>query len=251
MRREFQRTFLLFIRTFYTVGPTLIRVTVQPQSLFFNRVFGTMYSLKSIDNRFFLSRMAKYHIYTIADIVNRNGEFKWDKVKRKGLQEKDFLSWASIVHSLPYEWKQILKSSLISDHVSITTPVQTILRVGDKQIPTSDVNSKWLYRSLISGKFKSPTSQKNIIKRLGDPELIIDWKSVYSRIYTTSIDTYSRFFQYRILNNCLFLNYDLFCFNIVSSPGCCFVIHLLKQWITCFMSVLKQRISIFRYALGS
>ena len=50
----------------------------------------------------------------------------------------------------------------------------------------------------------------------------IDWESTYRRIYNMSIDPYSRFFQYKIFNNCLYLNRDLFRFKIVESPICSF-----------------------------
>lgn len=36
------------------------------------------------------------------------------------------------------------------------------------------------------------------------------------------IDPYTRFFQYKILNNCLYLNRDLFRFKIIESPICSF-----------------------------
>ena len=37
-----------------------------------------------------------------------------------------------------------------------------------------------------------------------------------------TIDSYLRCFQYKIINNVLFLNKKLFCFNITSSPYCSF-----------------------------
>jgi len=40
------------------------------------------------------------------------------------------------------------------------------------------------------------------------------------RIYTTTIDTYLRMFQYKILNNVLYLNFDLHRFKIIDSPTC-------------------------------
>ena len=48
----------------------------------------------------------------------------------------------------------------------------------------------------------------------------IEWSSVYSKIYASTIDVKLRAFQYKILNNCLYLNEKLHLFKIVESPKC-------------------------------
>ena len=48
----------------------------------------------------------------------------------------------------------------------------------------------------------------------------INWDKIYSRIYTTTVDSYLRMFQYKILNNVLYLNRDLHRFKISEDPSC-------------------------------
>ena len=48
------------------------------------------------------------------------------------------------------------------------------------------------------------------------------WEQIYFLPRKITIDSYSRCFQYKIINNVLFLNKKLFCFNITSSPYCSF-----------------------------
>ena len=58
------------------------------------------------------------------------------------------------------------------------------------------------------------------MKRIGNEN--VEWKKVYLRVGSTSIDSYSRYFQYRILNNILFTNKLLYVFKLVPSPRCSF-----------------------------
>ena len=72
------------------------------------------------------------------------------------------------------------------------------------------INAKNIYQKIVKTKFKKPTAQKNISNKLNDPT--IEWSIVYRRIYKTTIDVKVRAFQYKILNNCLYLNHMLYVF---------------------------------------
>ena len=50
------------------------------------------------------------------------------------------------------------------------------------------------------------------------PNKDIEWKCIYLMPRRVNIDTDLRIFQYKILNNVLYLNKKLFKFEIVSSP---------------------------------
>ena len=64
-----------------------------------------------------------------------------------------------------------------------------------------------------------PTSQDDIQIRAGQE---IQWKDTYLRIGKTSIDSYSRFFQFKILNNILYTNWHLYKFKLAPTPRCSF-----------------------------
>ena len=67
-------------------------------------------------------------------------------------------------------------------------------------------------------KFSLPTSQ-NSIQNLLQTDLL-PWKKVYNLARDISIDSFSRIFQYKVLNNILFLNNSLFKMGICDSPLC-------------------------------
>ena len=54
------------------------------------------------------------------------------------------------------------------------------------------------------------------------PNKEIEWKCKYLILHRVTIDTNLRIFQYKVLNNVLYLNEKLFKFKIVSSPLCSF-----------------------------
>ena len=82
------------------------------------------------------------------------------------------------------------------------------------------LNSKEIYNIQVFDSNLKPTSQsyyENLFERLD-----LDWKKIYLLPRLTSSDTSLRVFQYKILNNVLFLNKMLFQFKKSPSPFCSF-----------------------------
>ena len=50
----------------------------------------------------------------------------------------------------------------------------------------------------------------------------IDWRKVFLIPRISTIESYTRSFQYKISNNALFLNKRLFKFGVIESPACSF-----------------------------
>ena len=67
---------------------------------------------------------------------------------------------------------------------------------------------------------KIPTSQNYYNIKFNDHNL--DWKSIYLLPRKVTLDSHTRIFQYKILNNILYLNEKLFKFRISSSSLCSF-----------------------------
>jgi hypothetical protein len=155
------------------------------------------------------------------DLCDINGEFTWAHAKFLGLSDKDFIHWAGIINSIPKEWKTYFKQ-----HGEIETLKKQIgdcLTLNNKKVTFEKINTADIYQQIVISKFKTPTSQKHLISRISPGENIsIDWKTVYGRIYKTTIDTYLRMFQYKILNNILYLNRDLCRFKLISYASCSF-----------------------------
>ena len=88
---------------------------------------------------------------------------------------------------------------------------------------TEKLSARDLYSIAINNDTTKPTSQEYFEKKF---ELLeADWKSIYTlpRIITT--DSQLRYFQYKILNNILFLNKKLHLFSLHHTPLCSFCVH--------------------------
>ena len=104
-----------------------------------------------------------------------------------------------------------MESLLIKDHNIIKKhQVYSITRLDTKE----------LYKLQIILRCKKPTSQsyfKNYFKTDD-----FDWKKIYVIPRIVTIDTKQRAFQYKILNNILYLNKMLFLFGITKNSMCSF-----------------------------
>ena len=87
-------------------------------------------------------------------------------------------------------------------------------------IDIEKLNSRQLYSLLVYTHPFTPTSQKYLNELLKTNSL--DWKKIYILPRLATLDSYSRSFQYKILNNVLYLNKRHFKFRKSMSPLCPF-----------------------------
>ena len=126
--------------------------------------------------------------------------------------------WFQLIRALPREWKEIismhngsLENLLIHDRHLIKK----------KQILClTKLNSNELYKIQIIIKYKKPTSQSYFEKIFKNSNL--DWKAIYLLPRIAKVDTTFRVFQYKLLNNVLFLNKMLYRFGISQDSLCSF-----------------------------
>ena len=149
------------------------------QPIWFNRFIHL--KVDNINIRYFVEK----GILTVKDVWDRNNGLDWNRMKDKGLSDKDYLAWRCIVGTLPVEWRGILR-----DNLHVTTEIQIQdkrINVLGKFIPVSKIKTNMIYWNAVGNKFKHPTAQTNISQKLKTSN--IDWSAVYSRLYETSIDT--------------------------------------------------------------
>ena len=94
---------------------------------------------------------------------------------------------------------------------------------------------KELYSLSIVLKNELPTSQKYFCNFF--PNSQVEWKEIYLLPRKVSIDTNLRMLQYKILNNILYLNKQLFLFNKKETKLCSYVDYKMKQLITFLLNV--------------
>ena len=85
---------------------------------------------------------------------------------------------------------------------------------------------------------ENPTSIKNFEKYILDEE--IDWEKVFLLPWKVTIESNLRLFQYKILNNILFLNDKLHKMNMVNNPRCTFCISENETIVHLFAIVKKK-----------
>ena len=102
---------------------------------------------------------------------------------------------------------------LSKDHVEILA--------AESNVPTANklsVTAGMAYQILLKNVVKPPTAQRSLnnLLRLNS----VDWTKVYKLPRQVTIESSLRSFQYKILNNILYLNETLFKFKIAASPLC-------------------------------
>ena len=116
-----------------------------------------------------------------------------------------------LINAIPSNWKNIVKQN--NDINTFTTTQHPFIR-NSRVFTVQKATSKELYWILLTTVNHKPTLQKYFEKEFTDPSL--DWKEIYMTPRIVSSNTYMKYFQYRILNNILFLNKNFFLFNFFS-----------------------------------
>ena len=101
-----------------------------------------------------------------------------------GLRNQHFLSWLSVIETVPQKWKQQVRRD---EHIMPSDPLQ------NKVIPIMAV--KEVYNKLFNKIRKPPTAQKTIEAVLHTTD--INWPKVYMIPQKVTTDTTSRIFQLR------------------------------------------------------
>ena len=167
----------------------------------------------------FYKKFSLNNINFLMQLVDRNGFFKnWHTVKHEyDLQNNLYFQWMQLINAIPSNWKNIIKQN--NDINTFTTTQHHFIR-NSRVLTVQKVTSKELYWILITTVKYKPTSQKYFEKKFTD--LSLDWKEIYMIPRIVSSNTYMRYFQYKVLNNTLFLNKKLFLFKKSNSPLCSF-----------------------------
>ena len=165
--------------------------------------------LQKQDSTLFYSELYRRGVLSIRDIVDKQGKFlTWRLAKEKyGLQNQHLLPWLSVIETVPQKWKQQIKRSK-------DTVTSDLLQ--NKVVPIMAV--KEVYNKLLNKIIKPPTAQRTIEAVLQSTD--INWPKVYMIPQKVTIDTTLRIFQFKILNNILYLNKRISKFDLNVSPLC-------------------------------
>ena len=137
----------------------------------------------------------------------------WQSGKSKyNLDNKDFMSWIGLIESIPQKWEKEMKLVILYSAEGYNP---CSLR-REPFLPNPTV--KETYKTLIRPLVQQPTAQKSMESVL--QRNTTDWATVYLLPQKTTIESRVRIFQYKILNNILYLNNRLHKFGYIESPLC-------------------------------
>ena len=86
--------------------------------------------------------------------------------------------------------------------------------ISNNLVPILDVSSKQIYRLFLEKKQTTPTAKVKLAAKYSNID--IDWKSVYSLPFRTTLESKLREFQFKILNRIVFTNEKLFRFGMAA-----------------------------------
>ena len=156
----------------------------------------------------------------VIQLFDENGKLlSWNEIKQKyKLPNNSYFKWYQLVHAIPTSWKKNISEDkgncrnlvLLNHHLIKKNQIYSIMKLTAKEL---------YYLSILSRDVK-PTSQ-TYFENLFEP-IACDWEKIYMLPRKVTIDSQIRSFQYKILNNILYLNKKLFIFGIVNTPLCSF-----------------------------
>ena len=158
-------------------------------------------------------------IKTVLDLYNPVGLLEaWQSISQKfGLENSNFISWYSTMQCIPREWKEYIRHT-------VNLPLDNFSDFRDGVFISgfftklSQVKTNQVYDSLARKSFIPPTAEKTLSEKFEIGEEL--WHKIYMLSSKCSIDTRTRVFQYKILNNILYLNKHLYKMKVVESQLC-------------------------------
>ena len=208
---KFYRNIVLFWKEVSDSLPITVS-SILSECIYYNNLF------KIENNIIKPSFLGSKNLLFVADFFDKDGrQIDWECFKQaKKLNQIQYFKWLQLVNSIPSNWKQIIKQD--KGDARIFCDFSPHLNTNAKIFPINKLSSNELYKILINSLSRPPTSQSRIMDILQSYSL--PWKEIYILPRKVTIDTYSRVFHYKCLNNILYLNNSLFKMGLVPSPLC-------------------------------
>ena len=123
-----------------------------------------------------------------------------------------------VIQSIPAKWKIILKRDTPEQKSNIDKirHFGSGIFINGSFITALNLTSKIVYQQYIEKLFKVPTARLYFSRKLNVRDEY--WPTIYTLASKLTIDSKMRIFQYKILNNILYLNKALYKMKIADSP---------------------------------
>ena len=176
----------------------------------------------------------------VSQLFNTNGSIKtWYLLKQEfHLKNNSYFQWLQLINSIPEKWKLTIKQSS-SDAKNLIIHGHHLIK-GSTILILEKLTSKELYKVLISSRSNKVTSVTYFATKFNANNL--EWTKIFILPRLTTCNTYFRCFQYKILQNILFLNKNLHLFGITKSPLFPYSNQTMKHQYICFASAILPNI---------
>ena len=152
----------------------------------------------TISNRPYIwSNWAAKGIVQIHDIIKGNGDFlNHNEIKEKYDINCNFLNSLQIRHSLPMEWRQLIRNKPVKTKIN-----EPFVSLGGRIVPLCDIETNTLYKQFIKYKYKKPTGitrwNATATVQISDDE----WPNIFQRSYQSLRETKIQSLQFKIIHN--------------------------------------------------
>ena len=185
-------------------------------------------------------KISRKDINYVGQLFKCDGKPKlWEELKNGfNLQDQLQFTYNQIMHSIPKSWKdafivnsEIIKNLIFEGHHLIKNHQIYCL---------NKLNSKEIYNILIESTDSKPSTQ--IYYKFFFQNSNLDWKTIYMLPRIVTKDSRLQVFQYKLLNNVLYLNKMLFKFEKIDSPLCPFCKMIEETPLHLFYNCIKTKL---------
>ena len=167
----------------------------------------------------YFEQFSEREVNFVMDLFDDQGNFlKWETFKNKfNCTNNMHFQWIQLVNAIPLNWKKKIKHTPRTNVDNLVVRNHHLIR-NSNILPFDKLTSRDVYFIYISRKNHEPTS-KRYFETLFENE-ILNWSKIYMLPRLTTINSTIRNFQYKILNNVLFLNKKLHLFGKSETSQC-------------------------------
>ena len=155
----------------------------------------------------------------VRDLFSKDGSARtWESISQiYDLEPIDFLKWLGVLQSIPPSGKKMIRSC--TEISKGEEESNCGIEFEGKYIRIQQITPKIIYKLSVSSKYSPSTAREYFSRKFQIicPDI---WKSMYLLPTKVTVDTKIRMFQYKILNNILYLNRRLYLMKKVESPLC-------------------------------
>ena len=158
-------------------------------------------------NTVYFEEFSLVGINKVKDLFERDGKLKeFDKLR--------------LIDSIPLDWRTKIRDNTAPDEVCMSK--YGLYHYSHSGLHLVDLSCKAMYSKLLNQTLTELISVQYWETKLNVGQRGIDWRKIFLIPRISTIESYTRSFQYKIINNALFFNKRLFKFGVIESPACSF-----------------------------